>query len=293
VALPPPALPSPPAVQVGGSTPPTLDPLDFQPSFPPPNFLPAKKGGEDDEEDDSGHAESFITAHSDDTFPRLPADAVLAASLPSLSSLLPSESSSFVDRRWDSIVPHIPPSLSLQSGSTNQSDVLLSYKLESMAAEEKKKRKKQQHRQASSMFALKDVQVTRTCVLFGLGFIAPWCWLIGGWMPDASSPPHRKVRKGGGGGGGGGLLLPLWRDQENKQPFGRWFGLGYPVVAPSVKAVPEAPTLRLKPQFESAAMVGKRADPWVYPCRVAALTSGCLLLVALVVLTVLLVRNRW
>jgi hypothetical protein len=270
-------------------TPPTLDPIDLQPAFPPPNFFPTKGGpeGGEDNDDDSGHAESFITAHSDDVFPRPPVDVVLVAN-PTSSSFPPSESSSFVDRRWDSIVLHNAPSPGLQTGSSStktQSDVLLLYKLESMAAEEKKKQKQKQ--QASSMFALKDVQVTRTCVLFGLGFVAPWCWLIGGWMPDAS---HRKVRRGSN--GGGGFLLPLWRDKENKQPFGGWFGLGYPFVAPSVKVIPEAPMLRLKPQFESAA-VGKETDPWVYPCRVAALTSGCLLLVALVVLTVFLVRNRW
>ena len=135
-------------------------------------------------------------------------------------------------------------------------------------------------------------------VLFWLGFIAPWCWLIGGWLITAK-PPSRGYgsRSGYGNGyhnglGGGGSSLPLWTNtSKSMQSFDTMrMHHGYPFVAPSVLSLTPPP-----PPYQSQrAMValtpkpvGLRRrgvkNPWVKRCRIAAVTSGVLVVVAFLV----------
>lgn len=86
------------------------------------------------------------------------------------------------------------------------------------------------------------------------------------------------------------MLLPLWKKESEKgitggegpPPLGYGFSHGYPFVVPSVESLtPSVKMLRLKTQNGTKAL-----DPWVKRCRVAAVISGILLLVALVVAVV-------
>ncbi|KAF9777517.1 hypothetical protein BJ322DRAFT_571034 [Thelephora terrestris] len=40
----------------------------------------------------------------------------------------------------------------------------------------------------------KQYPVSSTCVLFWVGFIAPWCWLVGGWMPPRGVSPEDEMK---------------------------------------------------------------------------------------------------
>ncbi|TBU22439.1 hypothetical protein BD311DRAFT_869379 [Dichomitus squalens] len=145
-------------------------------------------------------------------------------------------------------------------------------------------------------------QVTRAFVLFWLGFIAPWCWLIGGWLLSGERETVETA----------GPLLPLWQRRSKGKHVavdgadgavanGRsahgesgyapvseklagtidhkrikatsW----YPLLAPSVESLaPEAGRRswahRLRRRYGSS-----RDDPWIMRCRLAAAISGVLL----------------
>lgn len=101
--------------------------------------------------------------------------------------------------------------------------------------------------------------------------------------------------------GNGGYIQPfvlsLWSSEkaaekgkmEGRAPStGYGFAHGYPFIAPSVESLtPSAKVLRMKP---TTAL--KTLDPWVIRCRVAAVTSGILLLIAFVVVIVVVGRYR-
>ena len=71
---------------------------------------------------------------------------------------------------------------------------------------------------------------------------------------------------------------------------GYGFTRGYPFVAPSVESLtPSEKVLRMKP---TAANPPKTLDPWVIRCRVAAVTSGILLFVALLVAIEVIGKHR-
>ena len=152
-------------------------------------------------------------------------------------------------------------------------------------------------------------RVTHAFVLFWLGFIAPWCWLIGGWLLSGDSE----------GFGTSGPLLPLWHRRrrgmhvavdigdggavpngkssqgEPRDGLGseKWRGAidhkrikatsWYPLLAPSVESL--APPVhkvgwlhRLTRRYRSGG-----DDPWVMRCRLAAAMSGVLLFGAFIV----------
>ena len=41
----------------------------------------------------------------------------------------------------------------------------------------------------------KQSRPSSACVLFWVGFVAPWCWLVGGWMPPRDIPLHENEMK--------------------------------------------------------------------------------------------------
>ncbi|KAF9224809.1 hypothetical protein BS17DRAFT_51257 [Gyrodon lividus] len=174
-------------------------------------------------------------------------------SAPSLQYLgsSPSASSSFVDRRF------APSSLYLTSPSEREST-----------------------RKAGARWILRTERVDTIQVLFWMGFIAPWCWLIGGWL--VPSKPYARGYGYHNGTFGGSGLLPLW---TGKGASMRTFDAtkmqhGYPFVAPSV--------LSLTPPSYTRVVLTPRPfrrprSPWIRRCRVAAFTSGVILVVAFVV----------
>jgi len=259
---------------------PNIPPLDLRPSFAgpfdnPPLRTPTRLSaapalssiagslhevstGFDDAS--SLHADSFISAQSAGQLDRNPYSQAEQGSIQSNTThSIPdsrSASSSYVGKRW---------TRSLSFGS----DILLFSK-------SRESHQKQRH-------------MTPAHMLFWLGFVAPWCWMIGGWMLTRSG-------KTKGEGGGSSIRLPLWKKGSdkgkggedaglvNKQGYG--FGHGYPFVAPSVESLtPSIKMMKMKTQKGPNSL-----DPWVARCRVAAVTSGILLLVAFVV-AIVVVRH--
>jgi hypothetical protein len=263
------------------SSPPNIPPLDLRPAFSgqtvdtPPlrtptrlsatQVLPSIAGALQElpsgcDDASSLHADSFISAQSAGQPDRNPYSQAEQGSVQSHATRsIPdshSASSSFVGRRWTA---------SLSFGS----DLLLLSK------------SRESHQRLGT---------TPARMLFWLGFIAPWCWLIGGWV----------LTRGGKTKGEGNsssirlMLLPLWKKGpdkdvksgkrkeeapavQGKQGYG--FGHGYPFVVPSVESLtPSVKMLRMNTEKGT-----KSLDPWVKRCRIAAVISGILILIALVV----------
>lgn len=133
----------------------------------------------------------------------------------------------------------------------------------------------------------KEYPVSSTCVLFWVGFIAPWCWLVGGWM--VSGDPSLRENKmklkekvsidvdremAPGGGGEGGLK--------------KWI---LPDPSPSFRA-----TIRTSPMSSAVTVPPKEAeeagltvvDPWVRRCRIASIVGGTILGLGLIVMAIVL-----
>lgn len=279
------------------SAPPSIPPLDLQPAFfgplespssgTAPRLSPAPvlaaagdtphaySGGYDD--GSSLHADSFISAESATPSPphitetgqphvNHPYSQAEQGNIrPHVSRSTHSGSSSYVGRRWTT---------SLSFGS----DLLRFTK--SRESQETPKRP------------------TPACLLFWVGFVAPWCWMIGGWMLTKSG----ETKTGEGKGGKlRPLILPLWNSKKKNSEKGvdkgeakevvqgYGFGNGYPFVAPSVETLtPSAKQLQLKWTSQEKP---RSLDPWVKRCRVAAVVSGILLLVAFVAVCVVIGRQ--
>ena len=195
----------------------------------------------------------------------------LGVSAPSLHDLGTSfsTSSSFIDRRFAPSSLYLPPASERESAN-----------------------------KAGAKWMLHLERADTIQVLFWLGFIAPWCWLIGGWLLSAK-PPSRGHGSGsvtGYGhayhnGLGGGSSLPLWTNTSKSMHSFDTMRMhhGYPFVAPSVLSLTPPP-----PPYQSQrAMVsltpkpgrlGRGAkNPWVRRCRIAAVTSGVLIAIAFLV----------
>jgi hypothetical protein len=133
------------------------------------------------------------------------------------------------------------------------------------------------------------ISATPACWLFWAGFVAPWCWMIGGWyytIRGPAAPPSGKDGKKE-------LLLPMWVTDKRggeggrvteKDGVSRGPCLGYPFVTP-----PGADKNGSKTSVSSRTPPTIRAkkprvlDPWIFRCRTAALTSGVAIIMAFVV----------
>ncbi|KAI6132921.1 hypothetical protein EV401DRAFT_161553 [Pisolithus croceorrhizus] len=171
-------------------------------------------------------------------------------SAPSLRSLtsLPSASSSFIDRRFA------------------DSDLYIGFAAERASA-----------RQVGQRCATQKDGLDTVKVLFWFGFIAPWCWLIGGWMIDPRhTPPYSSRSRGGG-------LLPMWtgkgKNVQNASSVSM-YAHGYPIFTPSVASL-------MPPSYSRVVLAPKPLrpvkNPWVLRCRIAAVVSGLIILVAFII----------
>ena len=197
----------------------------------------------------------------------------LGISAPSMQDLGTSisTSSSFIDRRFAPSSLYLPPVLERESA----------------------------HR-AGAQWTLHLERVDTVQVLFWLGFIAPWCWLIGGWLVT-TKPPSRGYANGyhHHGLGGGGSTLPLWTNtSKSMQSFDTMrMHHGYPFVAPSVLSLTPPPPPYQSQRTTGAVMVtpkpvGRTKNLWVRRCRVAAVTSGVMIVIAFLVAVVVAVTSR-
>lgn len=129
--------------------------------------------------------------------------------------------------------------------------------------------------------------VTPACWMFWLGFIAPWCWIMGGWYFTIRGETRPKFLGGKGKGKGKDLPLPSWvlekkgtdnieLSEKEAALHGIWFG--YPYVAPSVNSLSLPTSVRSAKQSTPSIL-----DPWIFRCRVAAWTCGALVIIAFVI----------
>lgn len=266
---------------------PSIPPLDLRPHFPGPldiplpparaaqrlsttftartdSTLPHEYSGVYDEAS-SLHADSFISARDTTPSPQRLArgghtDPYSRAEQGSIRSTIPdsqSASSSYVGRRWTA---------SLSFGS----DLLLFSKSKAEHSDKGK--------------------ITAACLLFWIGFVAPWCWMIGGWMLTNAGQTlgegnGQRIRM---------PTLPFWNSTRKasegaKGQEGYGIGRGYPFVAPSVNSLTySANTLKMG----ASGAAPKALDPWVFRCRVASVTAGVILLIAFVVAVIVVGVRR-
>lgn len=198
----------------------------------------------------------------------------LGVSAPSLHELgaSTSASSSFIDRRFAASSLYLTPASERESA-----------------------------RKAGNRWRPEHVDTAR--VLFWLGFIMPWCWLFGGWLVSPKPPLHGQSLESGnskgsrkGLEGGQTSFVPLVANR-NKSVYSldtAKMQHGYPFVAPSVLSLAPPP-----PPYQSQRTVvvltpkpvewDRRGavNPYVRRCRIAAVTSGILVLMAFVVAIVM------
>lgn len=128
---------------------------------------------------------------------------------------------------------------------------------------------------------LPGMGVSSACLLFWLGFVGPWCWLIGGWMLTTEGELEREyihevvsslpisVRHG---------KRPDAAGERKKARNLLAFKL-FPLVAPSVESLtPSVQTQMSACRLKQGAL--QVVDAWVIRCRIAAIMSGVLILAA-------------
>ena len=139
------------------------------------------------------------------------------------------------------------------------------------------------------------LDMSSACFLFWLGFVGPWCWLIGGWMltTEGELEPEyihevpslpMSVRHG---------KKPDAAAETRKARNLLWDKL-FPLVAPSAESL--APSVHTQTSVLSTRRLKKGAvqvvDPWVARCRIAAIMSGVLIL-AVVIVALIVAASRY
>jgi len=131
--------------------------------------------------------------------------------------------------------------------------------------------------------------LTPACWLFFLGFVAPWCWMIGGWYYTIRG--QRRPRFGDKRGKKD-LVLPMWvvtkkgfggvrLTEKEAHSQGVWFG--YPFVATSVDHDAEASLTSVRSPPTIRTKRPKVLDPWIFRCRIAAFVSAFLLAIGFII----------
>ena len=157
-------------------------------------------------------------------------------------------------------------------------------------------------------------RVSHAYILFWVGFVAPWCWLIGGWLlttaGEVSSdglaaetgPVLPLWHKGGKNGasqtlgakgkekeGQSGVPVPekvraINGAAERRIKAKSW----YPLMAPSLESLTPSTGSGTSTRKLKRCLPGSRGvDPWIQRCRIAAAASGVLIFAAFVVAIVL------
>ncbi|KAG1822366.1 hypothetical protein EV424DRAFT_794443 [Suillus variegatus] len=140
-------------------------------------------------------------------------------------------------------------------------------------------------RQANEKWAKHTEKSDTARTLFWLGFIAPWCWLIGGWLVKAKNNNSY---------GRGGSMTPLWTGKSTRtvnsftmQPLHH----GYPFVAPSVQSLmPPSYSRGIHSAHPRGPFLIARS-PWIRRCRVAAAVSGIIIMLLFIVALVVVGRS--
>lgn len=140
-------------------------------------------------------------------------------------------------------------------------------------------------RQANDKWTKHTEKSDTARTLFWLGFIAPWCWLIGGWLVKAKNNNSY---------GRSGSMMPLWTgknartvDSFKMQPLHH----GYPFVAPSVQSLMPPSYSRGMHSAHPRGPFLMARSPWIRRCRVAAAVSGIVIMLLFIVALVVVGRS--
>ncbi|KAI0672321.1 hypothetical protein C8Q78DRAFT_1077855 [Trametes maxima] len=173
----------------------------------------------------------------------------------------------------------------------------------------------------------RKLSASHACILFWVGFVAPWCWLIGGWLLTTAGevgsdglyaetgpvlPLWHKLRKGGrqntreanhakerAAGADphhedAGVPMPervkaISGAAERRIKTKSW----YPLLAPSLESLtPSTGSGTSARKLKRCLPTSSAVDPWVHRCRIAAATSGLLIFIAFVIAIVLVAGVR-
>ena len=140
----------------------------------------------------------------------------------------------------------------------------------------------------------KQSATSSACVLFWVGFVAPWCWLVGGWMSPSDVPLRENEVKGKT------LKEKVSADADREMVSQGQEGGGLkkwllPDPSSNFKATARAPstsctTTRCPKEVEGARVAA--IDPWIRRCRIASIVGGAILGLGLVVMVVVLGMAR-
>jgi hypothetical protein len=139
----------------------------------------------------------------------------------------------------------------------------------------------------------KQYPVSSTCVLFWVGFVAPWCWLVGGWMPQRGASSLEKKMKEE-------KLKEKVSVDVDREMVSRGDGGGVkkwilPDPSSSFKVTARAPstlnTTTVSPKEVEEARLAV-ADPWVRRCRIASIVGGIMLGLGLIAMCIVLAVVR-
>jgi len=130
---------------------------------------------------------------------------------------------------------------------------------------------------------------TSACVLFWVGFVAPWCWLVGGWMPPRDTPfreneAEDKLKE----------KVGVGVDGQTVPQGEEWGGLKkwiLPDPSSNFKATAKASSTSSTATLCSREVEdgGKTAvDPWIRRCRIASIVGGTILGVGLIAMVIVL-----
>ncbi|KAG1737517.1 uncharacterized protein EDB91DRAFT_481315 [Suillus paluster] len=137
-------------------------------------------------------------------------------------------------------------------------------------------------RRASDKWAKKTEKSDTARTLFWVGFIAPWCWLIGGWLVKAKKNDSY---------GRSGSMIPLWTG-KSAQTVGSFkmqpLHHGYPFVAPSVQSL-TPPSYSRAVHSRGPFLVAR--SPWIKRCRIAAGVSGIIIMLLFIAALVVVGRS--
>jgi hypothetical protein len=127
-------------------------------------------------------------------------------------------------------------------------------------------------------------------VLFWVGFVAPWCWLVGGWMSPRDAPLRENEMKEEK------LKEKVSADVDRETVSQGREGGGLkkwilPDPSSSFKATARAPSMSstttlCSKEVEEARMAV--ADPWIRRCRIASMVGGTILGLGLIATVVVL-----
>lgn len=141
----------------------------------------------------------------------------------------------------------------------------------------------------------KQYPVSSACILFWVGFVAPWCWLVGGWMPPRDAPSHENEMKDG-------KLKKVGLDvdgetvSQGQGQEGGWLKKWVlPDPSSSFKATARVPSISSATTLCSKEVEEARtatADPWVRRCRIASIVGGAILGLGLIAMVVVLAVVR-